>query len=155
MARGFKVALLAIALLTVGLFVHAQAPVGGNGSGAPVGFINCDHTAVYDTNTNGATQLVALASGQKVYVCGFNFAQSTTTAVHVSLEYGTGTNCATAPTKITPAYSLQAIASSGPVGIQVTGPVGATGLQTIAANELCILTDAAVSVQALVWYTQF
>lgn len=128
--------------------------IGGLGaSGAVVSFTNCDSSAVYDASTNGATQLVALASGKTVYVCGFSFAQSTATAVHVSLEYGTGTACATSPTKITPAYSLQATSSTGPAGIAI-GPGIVSGLQTAASNELCILTDAAVSVQALVWYTQ-
>lgn len=129
--------------------------IGGNGSGNLTGNINCDNTAIYDASTNGATQLVALSSGKIVYVCGYSFAQSTATAVHTSLEYGTGTNCATSPIKITPAYSLQAAASTGPTGIVVMAPTGSPGLKGIASNEICILTDAAVSVQAIVWYTQF
>jgi len=126
----------------------------GNGTGNLTGYLNCDNTAIYDAATNGSTQLVALASSKIVYVCGFQISQSTTTSVHVALEYGTGTACATSPTKITPNYPLQAVASSGPIGMVVMTP-GFTGLKTTASQELCILTDAAVSVQALVWYTQF
>ena len=117
--------------------------------------IICDHTAFYDTNTNGSTQLVALSSGKTIYVCGFSFAQSTTMAVHVGLVQGTGSACGTSQTKITPAYSLQAATSTGPVGIAVGGSFGGGGLNSGSGNALCILTDAAVSVQALVWYTQF
>jgi hypothetical protein len=126
----------------------------GNGSGNLTGYLNCDNATSYDATTNGATQLAALTSSQKIYVCGFQISTSQTTAVHVALEYGTGANCATSPTKITPNYPLQAATSTGPIGMVVMTP-GYTGLQTIASNELCIVTDAAVSVQALVWWTKF
>lgn len=126
----------------------------GNGTGNLTGYLNCDNATSYDATTNGATQLAALTSSQKIYVCGFQISTSQTTSVHVALEYGTGSNCATAPTKITPNYPLQAATSTGPVGMVVMTP-GYTGLQTIASNELCIVTDAAVSVQALVWWTKF
>jgi len=126
----------------------------GNGSGNLTGYLNCDAVATYDNTTNGATQLVALASGQSVYVCGFQISTSQSTAVHVALEYGTGSNCATSPAKITPNYPLQAAASTGPIGMVVMTP-GFTGLKTASSSELCIVTDAAVSVQAIVWYTQF
>jgi hypothetical protein len=126
----------------------------GNGTGNLTGYLNCDNATSYDATTNGATQLAALTSSQKIYVCGFQISTSQATAVHVALEYGTGSNCATSPTKITPNYPLQAAASTGPIGMVVMTP-GYTGLQTIASNELCIVTDAAVSVQAIVWWTKF
>jgi hypothetical protein len=129
--------------------------IAGNGSGNLTGYINCDKTVVYDTNTNGTTQLVALSSGQIVYVCGYSFSQSTTTSVNVSLVYGTGSACATGQTAITPAYPIQAPASAGPIGIVVQMPFGSSGLKTTASQELCIKTNAAVSVQAIVSYTQF
>ena len=126
-----------------------------NGSGNLTGGITCDNSAVYDTNTNGATQLVALSAGKTIYICSFNFSQATATNVNVGLVYGNGTNCATGQTKITPAYPLQSATGVAPTGISVTAPALAGGLKTIASNALCILTNAAVSVQALVWYTQF
>ena len=148
-------ALAAAGVGATGSAVPANASYqGGNGSGNTTGYLNCDNTATYDASTNGATQLVALSSGKIVYVCGFQISQSTTTSVHVSLEYGTGTACATSPSKITPAYPLQAATSTGPIGMVVMTP-GYTGLKTTASQELCLLTDAGVSVQALVWYTQF
>lgn len=135
-------------------FAPGDPLIGGLGaSGATVSYTNCDSSAVYDASTSGATQLVALSGSTVIYVCGFSFAQSTTSAVHVALEYGTGSNCATSPTKITPSYSLQAGASTGPAGI-VIGPSISSGLKTTSGKELCIVTDAAVSVQGLVWYTQ-
>lgn len=127
---------------------------GGNGSGSLTGYLNCDNTAIYDAATSGATQLVALTSGKTIYVCGFQFSTSQASAVNVGLVYGTGTNCATGQTKMTPAYPLQAVASSGPIGLVAMTP-GFTGLRTAASNALCINTNAAASVQAVVWYTQF
>jgi len=127
----------------------------GTGSTAPwTGYLNCDNTAIYDASTNGSTQLVALTSSQTIYVCGYQISQSTTTAVSVNLRYGTGTNCATSPSNITPSYPLQAATSTGPIGMVVMTP-GFTGLKTAASNALCINTNAAVSVQAIVWYAKF
>jgi hypothetical protein len=140
---------------TTGSPVPANASyVGGNGSGATTGYLNCDNTAVYDAGTNGSTQLVALTSGQTIYVCGFQISTSQSTSVNVNLRYGTGTNCATGATNITPSYALQAAASTGPIGMVVMTP-GFTGLKTAASNALCINTNAAVNVDALVWYTKF
>jgi len=140
---------------STGSAVPSKAGYGaGNGSGNLTGYLNCDGTATYDNTTSGATQLVALSSGKTVYVCGFQISTSQATAVHVALEYGTGSNCATSPAKITPNYPLQAAASTGPIGMVVMSP-GFTGLKTASSSELCIVTDAAVSVQAIVWYTQF
>lgn len=131
--------------------------IGGSGTGATApwtGYLNCDNTAKYDTNTNGSTELVALTSNQTIYVCGFQISQSTTTSVSVNLRYGTGSNCATGATAITPSYPLQAATSTGPIGMVVMTP-GFTGLKTAVSNALCINTNAAVSVQALVWYAKF
>ena len=126
----------------------------GAGTGNLTGYLNCDNTAIYDTTTNGSTQLVALTSGQVVYVCGYQFSTSQTTAVAVKLTYGTGTNCATGNTAMTPAYPLQAASSTGPIGLVVMTP-GFRGLKTAASNALCVTTNAAASVQAIVWYTKF
>jgi len=124
---------------------------GENSSAGQTEYLNCDSTAVYDATTNGATQLVALSSGKTIYVCGYQFSTSQTTSVHAALEYGTGTNCATSPARITPNYPLQAATSTGPIGLVVMTP-GFTGLHTAASNALCIVTDQAVSVQAIVYY---
>jgi hypothetical protein len=123
--------------------IYLGANVGGNNTG----LIACNSSIVYDASTNGATQLVALASSQKIYICGYSiFAAG---AVNVELDYGTGTACATGNNKITPAYQLTA-----QTGIVDPSPFYA-GLSTIPSNELCIKTSAGVAVQALVKYTQF
>lgn len=128
--------------------------IGGQGSGNLTGFTACDNTAVYDTNTNGKTTLVALSSSKKVYVCGLSLSQSTTSAVTVSLGSGTGTNCATTYAAKTPAWPLQAPTSIGPTGL-VLPVANVPWFATAASENLCISTNAAVSVQAMVVYTQY
>lgn len=128
--------------------------IGGNGSGNTVGYLRCDGSAIYDTNTNGKTQLVGLVSGKVVYVCGVSLTNSSTTTVSVSLGSGTGTNCGTTYTAKTPAWPLQAPTSVAPAGLVL--PNGnVPWFQTASSEELCISTSAGVSVQALVTYTQF
>ena len=126
----------------------------GIGSGNLTGDINCDNSVVYDTNTNGKTQLVALSSGKITRICGLTLSQSTTTTVTVSLGSGTGTNCGSTYTAKTPAWPLQGPTSVAPVGLVL--PIAKSAwFQTAASEELCISTSAGVSVQALVSYTQY
>ena len=123
--------------------VYNSANVGGN----LTGLIACGSSVVYDASTNGKTQLVALSSGKVTYVCGYTiFAAGT---VNVSLSTGTGTNCGSTSTNITPAFQLTAQTGA------VDGSPFYRGLATTASQELCLVTSAGVAVQALVYYTQF
>jgi hypothetical protein len=117
----------------------------------PCGDGHAKSYAFYDASTSGATQLVALSSGKIIYVCSYSFSSSSATANTLKLVYGTGSNCATGQTAITPGMVLQAAASTGPIG--KVNPNSA-GLQTIASNELCLLTNAAQAAQAEVSYVQ-
>lgn len=121
--------------------------VGISGVATATGQIGCQSSIPYDASTNGSTQLVALASSQTVYVCGYMIWAAGT--VNVELDYGTGTACATGNNKITPAFQL--VAQSGAVDRSMVYQ----GLKTAASNELCIKTSAGVPVQAIVYYTQF
>lgn len=117
----------------------------------PCGPGNAKSYAFYDASTNGATQLVALASSKIIYVCSYSFSSSSTTANTLKLVYGTGSNCATGQTAMTPGIILQAATSQGPIG--KVNPNSA-GLATIASNALCVLTNAAAAAQAEVSYVQ-
>jgi len=116
-------------------------------SGNLTGHIGCDNSVVYDASTSGSTQLVALTSGQTIYLCGFVLFSAGT--ANVDLRYGTGTNCATGPTKITPAFQLTA-----QTGASYGNGEGVVA-KTAASNALCVNSSAAVAVQALVTYTKF
>jgi hypothetical protein len=96
--------------------------------------------------TATTTQLVALSTGKKVYVCGFaaTFGASSTLA----LEYGTGTACATGTTALTGVFTP---ATGGTV---VTGNGSATVTGGPAGNALCALTTGTGGIFGLLTYVQ-
>lgn len=103
--------------------------------------------AIAQTALNGNAELVALTSGNVIYICGFSFMVSA--AANVRLVYGTGSACATGETGITGAYPMLANQ-----GIAV-GSAGAILGKTAASNALCIETSAAANVAGIVTYAKF
>ena len=131
-------ATLLCALLGLGA-AHAQQPIYNP--------VNCGQTAIYDASTNGKTQLVPAVAGRTTYVCGYTiFAAGT---VSVSLASGTGTNCGTTSTNITPAYEMT-VSSSVTDGTDIL-----RGLKGNSGEELCLVTTAGIAVQAIVYFAQF
>ena len=121
--------------------------MGGNSSGNLTGVVACDSSAQLTISTATTTQIVALVAAKTIYVCGFviNGAGATT----AKLVYGTGTNCATGLTNLTPAFTL-ATGSNVTLG-------GALGyvMKTASANALCVTNSAAIAANVFVTYTQF
>lgn len=142
--RKFLTGLVIAALVSAALIVTAY----GQGTSRHLtGMTACTASAVYDASTNGATQLVALAAGKTIYVCGYTLFSGG--VANVSLVYGTGANCVTGQTAMTPAFQL-----GSQVGVDDASSYY-RGMATAAGNALCIKTSAGVAVQALVFYTQF
>jgi hypothetical protein len=136
--------LLAFALVLLGLALCDQASAGQTVTG-----IACSRSVLYDASTNGATQLVA--SGSTIYICGYKIA--TNAAINVGLVFGTGTNCATGQTKITPAFAFAAnTAGIGSIGEDTQQ---FRGLTVPPGQALCINTSAGSAVQAIVYFDQF
>src|SRR5712692_1852386 len=77
---------------------------GANSSGNLAGIVACDSSAQLTMSTATTTQMVALASGKAIYVCGFAINGGGVTTA--KLVAGTGTNCGTGTTTLTPAFSL-------------------------------------------------
>ena len=130
------------------------AGVASGSTGALRAPLNCDGYAFYDASTNGATQLVALTTNEIIYICGYSFSTSSSSAVTVKWVDGTGSNCVTAQTSLTPGVVLQAATSTGPIGKVIPVSGWSRGLKTAASEALCLLTNAAVAVQAEVWYSK-
>lgn len=128
------------ALLVSSLSLPSSAVISPNGSDTYA----CKQAPFYDASTNGATQLIA--AGGSIVICGFNFWAAGT--VNVGLVFGTGTNCATGTTKITPAYQLVT-----QTGVSDTATFF-RGLYVPSGNALCINTSAGVAVQAIVYAQQ-
>jgi hypothetical protein len=120
---------------------------GGVSSGLLAGIVACDSSASLTMTTATTTQLVALQSGKSVYICGFviNGGGSTTTR----LVQGTGTNCGTGTTNITPAFNLTsgtAIAHGGGLGYLAKNAAG---------SAVCATNSAAATSNIFLTYTQF
>lgn len=99
------------------------------------------------------TQIVALVSGQKVRVCAYAIQGSTTsTATTLKLVYGTGTNCASGTTSITPAWNMPASSTALPFS---EGHGAGEIMQTAAGDALCATSSAAGTVNIHVTYAQF
>jgi hypothetical protein len=121
--------------------------VGGEGSGNWNPLIQPDSSAPINISTATTTQLVALVSGKKIYVSGWDVVAGGTG--NFQLEYGTGTNCGTGTTALTGAYNLTAqsgLSRGAGVGVVFVVPAG---------NALCAVTSAAVQMSGSVSYTQF
>lgn len=120
---------------------------GAVSSGNQVGIVQADNQAIINMSTATTTQIVALTSSQNIYVGAWNVVAAGTGTI--KLVYGTGSNCGTGTTDLTPAYSLVAQA----------GLAQGTGLGVIykvpASQALCVTTSAAVGMQGTVSYTKF
>ncbi len=116
-------------------------------SGVQVPVKGCDTHAFYDASDNGKKTVVAGVTAKKIYVCGFILATGGS-ATNLSLTSGTGVDCVSTSTAITPAYQLVA-----------NDRVGANssfwnGLVTLAnADNLCVNASAGNAHQAEIWYT--
>jgi len=122
-------------------------PVGTAQGGVTLPQVGCNVAVTYDQSTLGSTQLVPLAAGQTIYICGYTIFSNGT--ANVEIDGGTGTACATGTVKIVPAYQFQAQS-----GISDQSSIY-RGLRTAAGAALCIKSSAAVPVQAIIYYAQF
>jgi len=99
-----------------------------------------------NASTTSAVQIIALTSGQKIYVCAITLQGGGTTPTF-SLVYGTGTNCATGQTVLVTA--LGDLTANGvitfmhPVGVVASG------------NALCtLLTGTSPTAKGVLSYIQ-
>jgi hypothetical protein len=158
MPRKIAVSFIAVALVAQGQ-VYVSAPATGATapttagltgvvtSGNLSGLVACDSSALLSVTTATTTQAIALQAGKSIYVCGFVVnAGGTTTA---RIVQGTGTNCATGLTNLTPAFNLT---SGG--NVTFGNSVGQL-LKTNTGSALCITSTAAIALNILVIYTQF
>jgi hypothetical protein len=128
---------LILALWTSAAFAQPVSPYGG---------LTCDSSVTYDASAAAASEIVPARTGARIYICRIAFFVGAT-ATNVSLVYGTGVNCATGTTNVTPAFRLAANS-----GIVLPSPVG--DIVVPAGNALCVNTSAGNPVEALVTYSQ-
>ena len=121
--------------------------IGVVSSGNLAGLVGCDSSAMLSMSTATTTQVVALSAGKSIYICGFVVnAGGTTTA---RLVQGSGTNCGTGQSNLTPAFNLIS-------GANVTlGSAVGQVLKGNSGSALCVTNSAAIALNVLIIYTQF
>lgn len=115
--------------------------------GVAQGLIGCDTEVSFNTSSSGDLQIVALVAAKTIYVCSYEFLAGGTTAA--KLEYGTGSNCGTGTTALTPAYPF-----TTQTGLVHSGTFF-HGMKSASANALCINNGSAAQITGKVSYTQF
>lgn len=145
---------LALAFLLLLLPVVAEAQVQTDirriGGQAVLTAVCEDHASLQDVSISLAsaatTQVVALTSGQVIYVCGYDFMAAGT--VNVTFQQGTGTNCGTGTSAKSGSYPL--VAQTG-----IARPnTGAVQWKVASGNALCITLSAAVQVSGILSYVK-
>lgn len=104
-------------------------------------------SAAISTSSAGNVQLVALASGETVHVCGFSL--NADSAVGVQFITGTGTACATDEADLTGVYDLLDASDI------VVPNAGAEHFQGAASSALCVELSGAVQINGHVTYVQY
>jgi hypothetical protein len=145
--------------------VRRNTPAGSAGSNGDYATLNTDElgrvwsrhanpcadhdrisSVAIDTASAGNVQLVALDSGDIVYVCGYDVVASG--AVSVQFIYGTGAACGTGETDL-----------SGPMAMITGTPLavsnaGAVQFKNAVSNALCIELSGATQVSGMLKYVR-
>lgn len=108
----------------------------------------CTDSVAISTASSGNTQLVALTSGETVYVCGYMMVGAA--AVDVQFITGTGSACATDETDLT---GLMSIAAAGG-GMADSSPFY-RGLKSAVSSAFCIELSGNVQVSGILYYTKY
>lgn len=146
------------ALAGMGVGATGSAPpanasfIGGIGSGATGGLLTgitaCDSQAFLDMTTATTTELVALTASRKVFICQMTVMANGTTTF--TLKRGTGTNCGTGTTTISPAWDLTA-----QTGFSQGAGMGVVFDNQNAGDALCVTNGSAVNLHIFVRYAKY
>jgi hypothetical protein len=112
----------------------------------PNGVYGCTGHTFYDASDLGKKTVVAGVAARRVYVCAYIIGTGGT-ATTIDLGSGTGTDCVTTYTKITPSWQL---AANDKIGFS---SVYWNGLATLLAGDsLCVNSNGANAHQVELWY---
>ncbi len=108
--------------------------------------VMCNQLVFQTVSSIALATILAGVAGKTIFVCGWHVTNNTTAATF-QLSSGTGTNCATTNTNITPAFS---VTSNAPA----TDHVEFATLSLAQGNSLCIISSAA-TLQPAIWVGQY
>lgn len=116
-----------------------------NSSGNLVADFVCDNSVAVNISASGLTQIIALSSGKQIRICHLSLGNSA--ASNVTIEYGTGVNCASGTTAISGPYqSIVVLALDFQMRRELTFP---------ASQAVCLNFGTSVTSGGLVTYAVF
>ena len=128
-------------LLCFGLASAALAQIG------PANQIMCNQLVSQAASTASLATILTGAIGKVIVICGWHVTNSSGTVATFQLSQGTGTNCVTTNTIITPAFNVTSSAPS-------TDHVEFASLSLTSGNNLCIISSQ-TTLQPAVWVGQY
>lgn len=108
------------------------------------GVLVCNRTFQVSQGAVALTRIIQ-ASGQVISLCGWTI-NTGAAASTTQFQFGTGTNCGTGTTVLTPAFSL-------PANFNLVDHPGNANISLPSNNDLCLVTTGAGPTQVLVYYT--
>jgi hypothetical protein len=107
----------------------------------------CNKSFVISVGATSLVQVVAAVPGQAIHICGYDL-NAGAAAATFQLTVGTGTNCSTNVTNVTPVFTL------GVNGVLVSRP-GDVWFSSIQGAQLCYVTTGTGPLNAVVSYGQY
>lgn len=107
--------------------------------------IGCNQVFQVSQAATALTKIVTNISGKQISICGWALNAGAATAT-AQLEYGTGTNCGTGTTAISPVMSL------GINGVLVDH-IDYSPLSLPRLNDLCLVTTGTGPMQVMIYYS--
>ena len=132
-------------------FALALLPTGAQAQGTiigPVQQVLCakQPPGVVNVGATGVTKIVAAVPGQSIYICGWHVTNSAASGTF-QFSYGTGANCGTGNTAISP---TQSVTNTAPSADHIDYAWG----QVPVGQALCVNPSVA-TISVLVYYNQF
>lgn len=127
------------------ILLGLTAPTGAQSVGGQQ--IVCDSVFQVSQGAVALTEIVAAEEGKQISLCGWAFNTGVAEAA-VQLQYGTGTDCGTGTTPITPAVALE-------INGDYVDHIPYAFFSLPRDNNLCLVTTGAGSSQVMVYYGIF
>jgi urease alpha subunit len=113
----------------------------------PSNQVLCTQLVFQSASTASLATLLAGAPGKIIFICGWQVTSSNAAASTFQLSSGTGTNCGTTNTNITPPYNVTSTAPA-------TDHVSIASISLPVGNNLCVISSG-TSLQIGIWVGQY
>ncbi len=113
----------------------------------PANQVLCNQLVFQTASTASLATILAGVAGKTIFICGWHVTNNVATVATFQLSSGTGTNCATTNTNITPAFNVTSSAPS-------TDHVEFASLSIATGNNLCIISSG-TTLQPAIWVGQY